>query len=157
MTTNNQSARVVIALMESSSVTELWHATMKTIGSSSAELIALFLHDERWQRAASLPFTTEISSVGGGATDFTLQRADQLLATTASRLRARIEELASEAGLSITFEVLPESDRTQAQVLVGSDDNLLIGPSVLVEHPIYEELTQLDLRILLVDSDSNQE
>lgn len=153
MSTSDESLRVVIALMESSPVAGLWHAAMQAVSGSPAELIALYLHDERWQRAASLPFTREISTVGGSSSDFTSRRAEQLLATTASHLQTRIEQLATEAGLSIAFEVLPESGQVQARALVGRGKNIVIGPSILVEHPVYAELIQLDLQILLIESE----
>jgi hypothetical protein len=151
MSTSDESLRVVIALMESSPVARLWHAAMQAVSGSPAKLIALYLHDERWQRAASLPFTREISTVGGSSSDFTSRRAEQLLATTVSHLQTRIEQLATEAGLSIAFEILPESG--QAQALVGRGKNIVIGLSDLVEHPIYAELIQLDLQILLIESE----
>ena len=101
MAKSKQSQRVVIALTETSPVPDLWEAAMRAVEGSSAELVAIFLHDERWERAASLPFTREVSLAGGAASDFTAQRAARLLGETAAKMQKNIEELASRAGLPV--------------------------------------------------------
>ena len=150
MTTSDEAMRVVIAVTESSSLQALWRAALDTAKESEAKIVAVYLHDERWQQAASLPFTREISRIGSVA-DFTAQRAEQLLSETVSRLKEQMQKLAIEADLEIEFEVLPESDRMRAQALIGEGKNVLIAPSYLADRPIYTELAQLDLHILLVE------
>lgn len=150
MSRNEESQRVVIALTETSPVADLWEAAMQAISGSSAELTVIFLHDERWHRAASLPFTREISQSGGSSSDFTLQRAEQLLAATAASLQKNIEELADRAGLSVAFQVLPETDRAQSRTLLSLGASIVIGPSVLEQHPLFVELRRTDLRIVFV-------
>jgi len=123
---------------------------MQALEEAEAEVVALFLHDERWQRAASLPFTREVTRTGSSA-DFTTQRAEQVLADTVDRLRKRMHELASGAGLSIRFEALPESEVSGTKNVVEGEGNVLIAPADLTEHPVVSELKSLNLRIYFVE------
>ena len=124
---------------------------MQALEESDAEVVALFLHDERWHRAASLPFTREVSKTGS-STDFTRQRAEQVYSDTVARLRERVNELATGAGLKIRFETLPESEVSGTKRVVEGEENVLIAPADLTEHPVVAELKSLDLRIYFVDS-----
>ena len=107
--------RVLIAVTEASPLSALWRAAMNLMSESPAEVMALFVDDNRWRRAASLPFTREISRVSGAAADFTVQRAEQLNKEAIKRTLQHIEKLASQADLSFAFEVLPESDQKRNQ------------------------------------------
>lgn len=157
MSSNEELRRIVIAMTESSPVADLWAAAMEQIRDSRAELIAVYLHDERWEHAASLPFTQEISLVGGSATDFTLHRAEQLLAEAVSLLRDQIDQLASKAGLQVAFEVLPESDTALARALFGSGEILVVGSPVLREHRIFADLRELAQKVLLIESEKSRD
>ena len=152
MKKTNDRLRVVIAVTESSSLPALWRAAMKLMSESPAELVAVFLDDDRWQRAASLPFTYEISRIGGAVADFTVQRAEQVNKDAITRMQHRIEQLASKADLGLEFEVLPESDQNRIKELIGTGHNVLIAPSVITTRPIYARLTRLDCRILLIET-----
>ena len=154
MTENKTSSRrrIIIAVTESSSLSELWRAAMQSLDEAHAEVVALFLHDERWHRAASLPFTREVSRAGGESTDFTAQRAEQLHAETVASLRKKVDELAAEANLKIEFESLPESEISRSRSVTQDTENVLIAPAVLTKHPVVTELKQLNLRILFVGS-----
>jgi hypothetical protein len=144
--------RVVIAVTESSSIADLWETAMETISGDNTELVVIFLHDERWHRAASLPFTQEISQVGGGASDFTLQRAEQLLAEKAENLRKNIERLAKRADLSVAFQVLPETDQAQTRTLVSGNVNVVVGPAMLARHPVFLELKSAVKRMVFIET-----
>jgi hypothetical protein len=152
MSNNEQRERVVIAVTETSPIAELWATAMQAISSSNVELVVIFLHDERWHRAASLPFTREISHVGGDASDFTLQRAEQLLAEKAASLRQSIEERAKSAGLAVAFQVLAETDQVRTRTLVDRNDNIVIGPAVLAKHPVFLELKSVVKRMVLIEA-----
>ena len=152
MKTTDDRLRVVIAITESSPLEALWRAAMKLMSESPAELMALFVDDERWRRAASLPFTCEVSRIGGAVVDFTVQRAEQVNKEAIARMQHRIEQLASKANLALGFEVLPESDQKRIKELVGSGQNVLIAPSFITTRPIYAHLTRLDCRILLIEA-----
>lgn len=151
MTRSKSSERVVIALTEACPVADLWSAALNALQGSTAELYAIFLHDERWQRAASLPFTREVPASGGAATDFTATRAAEVLQSTATSLRKSIEDLATEAGLAVAFEVLPETDQTSVMTLVTSKSSIVVGPSVLASHPIFVELQRANLQVVLIE------
>jgi hypothetical protein len=144
--------RVVIAVTESSPLSALWRAAMDLMSESPAELLALYVDDDRWRRAASLSFTREISRVSGAVTDFTVQRAEQLNKEAITRTQRRIEKLAAKADLALAFEVLPESDQNRIKELVGAGQNVLIVPSFITTRPIYAHLTRLDCRILLIEA-----
>lgn len=157
MNKSDASRRVVIAITESSPLPELWREAMNLLSESPAELMALFMDDERWRRAASLPFTREISRVSGTAADFTAQRAEQLNREAITRMQQRIEKLAEEAELALAFEVLPESDQKRIEELVGTAQNVLIASSFIKKRPIYTHLTRCDCQILLIEgSHENQ-
>lgn len=152
MSKSDARRRVVIAVTETSPLSELWREAMNLLSESPSELMALFMDDERWHRAASLPFTREISRVGGAVADFTAQRAEELNREAITRMQQRIEKLAEEAKLAFDFEVLPESDRKRIEELVGTAQNILIAPSFIKKRPIYAHLTRCDCRILLIES-----
>ena len=152
MSKSSSRLRVVIAVTETSPVIALWEAALHLVHESSAELVVMYMHDERWHRAASLPFTREISLAGGGDTDFTLRRAEQILDETAGRLRKRIEELAASAGLKFVFQVISEQDPVATRALLGSEVSAVVGPSVLASHPVFVELRGANRRLVLIES-----
>jgi len=152
MTKTDDRLRVVIAVTEASSLMALWHAAMKLMSESPAELVAFFVDDDRWRRAASLPFTREISRIGGAVADFTVQRAEEVNKEAITRTQHRIEQLASKADLALEFEVLPESDQKRIEELVGTGHNVLVAPSFITTQPIYAHLIRLDCRILLIEA-----
>ena len=152
MNKTNDRFRVVIAVTESSPLSALWREAMILLHETPAELVALFVDDDRWRRAASLPFTREISRLGGAVADFTVQRAEQVNKEVITRTQRRIEKLASQADLTLKFEVMPESDQKRIEELVGSGQNVLIAPSFIKARPIYAHLTRLNCRIQLIEA-----
>ena len=158
MNKSDDRLRVIIAVTESSPLSALWRAAMNLMSESPAELVALFVDDDRWRRAASLPFTCEISRVTGAVADFTAQRAEQVNQEAITRAQRRIEKLASKANLALAFEVLLESDQKRIEELFGTGQNVLIAPSFITTRPIYAHLTRLDCRILLIEAtEENQQ
>jgi hypothetical protein len=143
--------RVVIAMTESSPVQLLWDVALQAASEEPADLVAVFLYDERWERAASLPFTREVKSVGGASEDFTLKRAEQLLEECASGMRKSIEQLAKNAGCDVAFQVLPESDDTQVRTLFQAGASVVVSTSALADHPVMAELRRLELKLLIVE------
>ena len=152
MSSSSSTLRVVIAVTETSPIPALWEAALQLIHESRAELVVMFLHDERWHRAASLPFTREISLAGGSDTDFTPRRAEQILNETAGRLRKRVEELAASAGLKFAFQVISEQDPVATRTLLGNEINAVVGPSILASHPVFVELRGANRRLVLIES-----
>lgn len=151
MAGSNETRRIVIAVTETCPVAELWRAAVNAAREMSGELVAVYVDDERWQRIASLPFTREIPKLGGAAADFTLQRAQQLLAENAARVKAQIDKLAAESGQPISFEMLAVTDKEKAERLFGPGRHLCITSSSLTRHPLYTELIRLKLDIRIID------
>lgn len=143
--------RIVIAVTEGCPVHALWRAALERLPDTPAEIVTLFVADDRWHRAASLPFTREITRIGGVVADFTRQRAEQLHAEAVSRARQRIERLAAEANRAIVFEVLSDSDLKRIQELGADSRIVLIASSLLASQPIYAHITELGCRIELIE------
>lgn len=152
--TKSEFRRIMLAITESSSLNELWSAVEKHVANEPAELITLFFTDDRWHRAASLPFTREIARLGGGSADFTPQRADQVGEDAVQRARARLQQLAERAKIKLAFEMLKEHELTRLQEFVTSESDVLIAPAIFKGQPLYAELTRLKCRILLIDADN---
>ncbi len=150
MKTSDERVRILIAVTEASPVTELWQAVLNR-RDQDAELVALFVSDDRWHRAASLPFTREISRLGAVA-DFTRQRADQIYNESVARIRRTIAELADQADLALAFEELSEQNAARLQELAAGARSVLIASSRITREPIYEHISRLDCRIELIES-----
>jgi hypothetical protein len=151
MRTNNDVARVVIAVTESSPVAQLWRAALQCLSDSPVEVLALFLADDCWRRAASLPISCEISRIGGTVADFTAQRAEQISEEAVNQARRRMEQLACEADVAFAFEVLSESDQNRIKELISDTRSILIVPSLITGRPIYTYLEQTGCRIMLIE------
>lgn len=153
MSENNGKARILIAVTELTPVQQLWDEALQYVQRSPAELLALFLVEDHWHRAASLPFTREISRMSGMDTDFTLQRARQIHDEAINRARDRMQALASQADLVLDFEVLPESEQERIGELVAGSRSILIVPSFLTTHPFFTFVQQADCRIVLIEAE----
>ncbi len=144
--------RVMLAVTEASSLQVLWRAAMEHMTGKRTELITVFVRDDRWRRAASLPFTEEVSRAGGGSMNFTLQRAEEVDRDAVARTHGRLQQLATESEIQLAFEILAEHEATRIHELVRSESDLLIAPSFFKGRPFYSELARLKCRILLVDA-----
>jgi len=149
----NEGRRIIIAVTERSPLPALWRVAQEHLAGPHDELITFLVHDERWSRAASLPFTREISRISGRRQDFTQWRAAQLNDETAARLLCQLQRLAKGAQRRIVLEVLPEREIGDALDRLGVAADVLIVPSELKRRPVYAELVQLRCEILIVDSE----
>ncbi len=145
--------RVVIAVTETSPIARLWDAALRLLRESPADLVALYVEDDRWHRVASLPFTREILRSGGIPVDFTRQRAEAVSRERAARVHELIQKLAAESNLEPAFEVLREADVTRLREFIGSRENILIAPSFMSTRPIYAMLSEMNCRIELVEAE----
>jgi DNA-binding transcriptional regulator YhcF (GntR family) len=118
-----------------------------------SEVVALYIADDRWQRAASLPFTREVSRLGGVA-NFTRQRADQLSREAVIGIERRIKSLAAEADLALAFEELSESNAERLEELARGERSILIAPALITRQPIYPRIVSLGCRIELIETAS---
>ena len=142
----------MLAVTETSSLLDLWSAAMELLGGRSAELISVFVSDNRWRRAASLPFTQEVSRVGGALSNFTRERAEQVDRDALERTQGQLRQLAAESKIQLTFAAIGDHEAARIHEYVTSDADVLIVPSFLKGMPIYAELTRLKCRIEVVDS-----
>ena len=149
----NDLRRILLAVTETSPLTRLWHAVAENLADTRVELITIFVSDDRWHRAASLPFTREISRIGRSNVKFTPKRAEEIDKDVVDRTRLQLQRLADEAELQFVFEVLREHQTSQLHDLVSVEHDVLIVPSYLRGWPVYAEFTRLNCQILLVDTE----
>jgi hypothetical protein len=149
----NDLRRILLAVTETSPLTRLWRVVAEHLVGAHGEHITLFISDDRWHRAASLPFTREISRIGRRNVEFTSKRAEQIDRDVVDRTRLQLQRLADEAELRFVFEVLREHQTTELHELVSVQHDVLIVPSYLRGSPVYAEFARLNCQILLVDTE----
>ena len=151
---NNSSnvRRVMLAVTESGSLQDLWRVVKEHLVDKQAELVTVYVRDDRWRRAASLPFTREFSRVSGGSKDFTPTRAEQVDKDTVVETETRLKQLAIEEKIQFAFEILAEHEIRRFHEFVTSESDVLIVPAFLKRRPIFSELNRLKCRIVLVDT-----
>jgi hypothetical protein len=149
----NDLRRILLAVTETSPLTRLWRVVAEHVANNHVELKTIFISDDRWHRAASLPFTREISRIGRRNVEFTSKRAEQIDRDVVDRTRLQLQRLADEAELRFVFEVLREHQTTELHELVSVQHDVLIVPSYLRGSPVYAEFARLNCQILLVDTE----
>ena len=149
MNENSDKHRVVIAVTETRSLTNLWHVALRSTQRPATEVVVVYIDDERWQRAAFLPFTCEVSRIGGSVADLTPERAAQIGEQAVEETRRHIEQLASHTNLAHAFEVLTPSNHERLADLVSSD-SLVVLPLLLSRSPLVRRLERTGCRILTV-------
>jgi hypothetical protein len=142
--------RVVIAITELAPVRQMWGEALQFLEKSRTDLHALFVEDERWHHAASLPFTREISRVSGMDVDFTLQRASEVHQEAIDRVQRELQQLAADSEYELAFEVLPVSDQKRIRELVAGGQCIVIAPAFLADQPAFRELQEAGCRIVLI-------
>lgn len=145
--------RILLLLTEQSPMQRLWEVVEQQLSDTQGEIVALFVNDERWHRAASLPFTREISRFGGAYRDFTIQRAEELDRDVIDRVRSRLRKLATDVDLQPVFEVVAEREVWQIEKYVKVERDLLVVSAEVRNRPVYRELAQLRCRTLFVETD----
>ena len=151
-TTDNENRieRIVIAVTLVSPLQKFWQEALQLVAQSRAELHALLLDDAQWLRAASLPFTREISRLSGLPAEFTITRARELQDEATRRVQAELQRLAAEEQHELSFEVLPESDRQRIRDLASGKPCVVIAAEELAEQPEFEEIRRLGCRVIIV-------
>ena len=147
--TSEERAKILVAVTESSPIAKLWQAVLSR-QSATTEIVALFISDDRWQRAASLPFTREISTLGGTIVDFTRQRAEELYRESVLGIQRRIKALAAEADLAFAFEELSQQNAWRLEELATHDETVLIASAQITREPIYRLISHLRCHIELI-------
>ncbi len=149
--TGNDRTRVIVAITESAPIDELWQVVSKWASSPGTELVAVFIAEDHWHRAASLPFTREIARVGGSTTDFSPQRAEYVHRSAIARARELIEQLAASTNRTVDFRVLSSDEDDAVDEVVDERTEVIIAPSLIKRQPVYAKLTRLKCRIELVE------
>jgi hypothetical protein len=145
--------RILLLLTEQSPLQQLWQVVEQNLAGTNSEVVALFINDERWHRAASLPFTREFSRLSGTHRDFTAQRAAELNQEMIGRVEARLRELATSTELQPTFEVLAEREASRIGNYVRVEMDLLVAPADFKKRKAFGELARLSCQILFVESE----
>lgn len=146
--------RVLLVVTETSPVDKLWHALLDDLADAQAEVVAVFVSDDRWTRAASLPFTREISRLGGSEV-FTLRRAEQVVGDIVERAQRRIRELAADRQLQLVFETRRAPASFSIREFVRIEHDVLVAPSVLQHWPDFADLARPERRVVLVDDEES--
>lgn len=152
----DKNRRILLVVTERSPLQRLWDVVETQLSDSPNEVVTLFVNDERWRRAASLPFTREVSRLSGSHREFTVQRAAQLDQDIVSQVRSHILELASRAELQTMFKVLAEHEASHIHDYVRVEEDLVITSADLRNKPIFHELTRLTCRTVFVESEEQE-
>ncbi|MDH3304707.1 MAG: hypothetical protein OEM50_11435 [Gammaproteobacteria bacterium] len=142
--------RIMLALSDASSLPDLWRAATEHLADQEAELVTVFFNDDRWRRAASLPFTREILRISGGSTEFTRTRAEKLDREIIAAVQRRSQQFATEAKVRFVFEILSEQEIIKIHELLSSESDILIAPISFQGRPIYNEIARLKCQIRFV-------
>jgi hypothetical protein len=145
--------RIVLAVTETSPLPALWRIAKQHLVDPNDELITYLIHDERWRRAASLPFTREVSRISGRRQDFTEGRAAEIDAVATARLTKQLRRLTEDAPRRIVLEVLPEGEIHRVLEKLSAVKDVIIVSSELKQRPVYDALVQVRCRALFVEPD----
>ncbi len=147
--------RILLAVTETSPVERLWQSLIDQVADARAEVVTIIVSDDSWRRAASLPFTREISRISGVQAAFTHHRAEQVSADATGRAREQLESLARDSQLELEFEVVSEDEDARVATVVTVERDILIAPSVLEGKPLFTKLARLHRRVVLVEADND--
>ncbi len=147
--------RILLAVTETSPVERLWQSLIDQVADARAEVVTIIVSDDSWRRAASLPFTREISRNSGVQAAFTPHRAEQVSADATGRAREQLESLARDSQLELEFEVVSEDEDARVATVVTVERDILIAPSVLEGKPLFTKLARLHRRVVLVEADND--
>lgn len=153
MNARNERRRIILAVTERSPLPALWRVAEEHLEHPQDEILTFMLRDDQWQRAASLPFTREVSRISGRHRDFTRLRAAQIDDEAAARLAGQLQRLAEDAKRQIAFEVLPEHNIADILEQHSVSAHVLIASGELRHRPVYARLVELRCRLLFVDSE----
>ena len=145
--------RALLVVTETSPLEKLWRALLDDLADAQADVVAVFVSDDRWTRAASLPFTKEISRLSGGSEIFTARRAEQVVGDMVERVQQRIRQLAADRQVRLVFEILHEQEPSRIREFVRIEHDVLIIPSVLRHWPDFADLACPERRVVFVDDE----
>jgi nucleotide-binding universal stress UspA family protein len=128
MKTEEQKVRRVVAALDiAAAPAEVLEAALGLATALHAELVGLFVEDERLLRVAELPFAQELSLTTARAQRLAVVDVERALRRQAERMRRMIGDLAQPLGLAWTLEVARGDSLQTALAYAGADDLLVIG------------------------------
>jgi len=119
--------RVVAALDVAAKPDEVLKAAVELATALHAELVGLFVEDQRLLQAAELPFAQEFGLTTARARPFGRDDLERALRRRVERMRHMIGEMAQPLGLAWTLEVVRGESLSTALAFAGMDDLLVIG------------------------------
>jgi hypothetical protein len=119
--------RVVIALDTASAPGEALEAAAGLASGLGAELVGLFVEDQRLLRFAELPFAQELGAATARARPVSTADIERALKIHAERLRRLLSETARPLGVPWTLEVTRGHVVQAALAFAGLEDLLVIG------------------------------
>lgn len=119
--------RVVAALDVAATPAQVLEAAAELASALHAELVGLFVEDQRLLRVAALPFAQEFGVTTAGARRIEVSDVERALRRRADQMRRMIGELAQPLGLAWTLEVVRGDSLQTALSYAGTDDLLVIG------------------------------
>ena len=145
--------RALLVVTETCPVDKLWRALLEDLADAQAEVVAVFISDDRWTRAASLPFTREISRLSGGSEVFTTRRAEQVLGDMVNRVQQQVRRLAEDRQIQLVFEILHVQESNRIREFVRIEHDVLVAPTMLRSGPDFADLARPERRVVLVDDE----
>lgn len=119
--------RIVVALDTAAAPSEALEAAAGLASALGAELVGLFVEDQRLLRFAELPFAQELGGATARARPVGTADIERALKVHADRLRRLISDTARPLGVPWTLEVTRGHMVQAALAFVGLEDLLVIG------------------------------
>ena len=119
--------RVVVALDNATAPGQMLEAAAGLASGLGAELVGLFVEDQRLLRFAALPFAQELGLATARARPVAIADIERALKAQADRLRRLLSETAQPFGLAWTLQVTRGDVLQAALAYAGIEDLLVIG------------------------------
>jgi len=119
--------RVVAALDAAAMPVQVLDTAALLATALHAELVGLYVEDERLLRVAELPFAQEFGLVTAHARQIDVLDVERALRSQAERMRRMIGALAGPRGLAWSLDVVRGDALRSAVAYAGADDLLVIG------------------------------
>lgn len=128
MTTDDPKIRRVVATLDLAATPgQVLEAAASLANALHAELVGLFIEDQRLLRVAELPFAQELGLATARAQSLAVGDIERALRRQAERMRRVVGELAQPLGLAWKLEVLRGDAVQTALAYAGAEDLLVMG------------------------------
>jgi len=128
VTTDDPRIRRVVATLDLAAAPgQVLEAAARLANALNAELVGLFVEDQRLLRVAALPFAQEFGLATARARPLGVGDLERALRRQADRMRRVLADLAQPLGLAWRLEVVRGDSLQSALAYVGAEDLLVIG------------------------------